>query len=438
MSSPFDLLDDNDDDSSDLDFFFLCHLTKEAEEKEHSSKRQRRRCKRQLQSSERRRQRRHKWHHERISWQSHVEKLNHEIAFEKTYRMSHRAFKKLTSMLEIQIAGNYSKCGTSEPIIPEIVVAIGLRWLAGGSYIDIRHADGCSIASLYRCRDLFIDAVLNCGELEIVFPKEKEEFIKLASSFECKSSEGMMRGCVGAIDGFLATINRPTIVESGNNPGSFFSGHYMTYGINVQAVCDADSRFIYFGVIAPGKCSDQVAFERTSIFDRVAAFNTGFYLVGDAAYTLSDVMLVPFVGSQRDDPTQDTFNFFLSQLRIRIEMAFGLLQTKWCVLKKNLSTSLETSARILDSCARLHNYVINEKIIDNEIMDDNQILTEIIPVSLSPLGWGYLPTVEPLCILPGSSVMRDVILTRLQTLGVQRPPVNIERRRKELHEINLM
>jgi len=83
MSSPFDLLDDNDDDSSDLDFLFLCHLAKEAEEKEHSSKRQRRRCKRQLQSSERRRQRRHKWHHERISWQSHVEKLNHEIAFEK-------------------------------------------------------------------------------------------------------------------------------------------------------------------------------------------------------------------------------------------------------------------------------------------------------------------------------------------------------------------
>ena len=71
-----------------------------------------------------------------------------------------------------------------------------------------------------------------------------------------------MRGFVGAsIDGFLATINRPTIFESSNNPGSFFSGHYMTYGINVQAVCDADSRFIYFGVIAPGKCGDQVAFE---------------------------------------------------------------------------------------------------------------------------------------------------------------------------------
>jgi hypothetical protein len=162
MSSPFDLLDDNDDDSSDLDFFFLCHLAKEAEEKEHSSKRRRRRCKRQLHSSKRRWQWRHKWHLERISRQSHVKKLNHEIAFETTYRMSHRAFKKLTSILEIQIAGNYSKCGTSEAIIPKIVVAIGLRWLAGGSYIDICHAYGCSIVSLWRTRDsIFSQQVLN-------------------------------------------------------------------------------------------------------------------------------------------------------------------------------------------------------------------------------------------------------------------------------------
>ena len=74
--------------------------------------------------------------------------------------------------------------------------------------------------------------------------------------------------------------------------------------------------------------------------------------------------------------------------------------------EKILLTSLETSARILDSCARLHSYAINKKIIDNEIMDDNQIFTAIIPVSFSSLGWGYLPTVErPLCIVPGSSVM---------------------------------
>ena len=106
------------------------------------------------------------------------------------------------------------------------MVAICLQWLADGSYIDIRHAYGCNmIASLYLCRNLFIDAVLYCKELKIIFPEEKEDFIKLAYySFECNSSEGMIRGCVGrAIDGFLATINHPRLLsEGGNNPDSFF------------------------------------------------------------------------------------------------------------------------------------------------------------------------------------------------------------------------
>ena len=107
------------------------------------------------------------------------------------------------------------------------------------------------------------------------------------------------------------------------------------------------------------------------------------------AFTLSDVMLVPFVGSQRDDQTQDAYNFFLSQLRIRIEMAFGLLQTKWAVLKRNLTTGLEKTAKVLEVCARLHNYVIDENKFDKDISglsgsdeadDIQEILAEITPV----------------------------------------------------------
>ena len=408
-------------------FFILCHLALEAETKV--------------------KKRKAKWEHERMSWHSHVKKLCHEDAFEKTYRMSLRAFKKLVYLLESDVIGNFSKCGTATPIYPEIVLAIGIRWLAGGSYIDIRHAYGCSIASIYRCRDLFLEAVLNCDYLKIIFPKTRSDLVKLAIAFEQKSTEGLIRGCVGAIDGFLATISRPTLRDCGNNPGAFYSGHYMTYGINVQAICDVESRFIFFGVIAPGRCSDQVAFERTALPNKTALFDSGFYLVGDAAYTLSDVMLVPFVGSQRDDQTQDAYNFFLSQLRIRIEMTFGLLQTKWAVLKRNLTTGLETTAKVLEVCARLHNYVIDENKVDKDISglpgsdeadDIQEILAEITPVYNSPLGWGYLPTVEKLDVMPGTSVIRDVILERIANMGLQRPPGNIERKRLELHELNLM
>ena len=37
-----------------------------------------------------------------------------------------------------------------------------------------------------------------------------------------------------------------------------------------------------------------------------------YYMVGDAAYPLSNNMLVPFVGSQRNISAQDAFNFYLS------------------------------------------------------------------------------------------------------------------------------
>ncbi len=45
---------------------------------------------------------------------------------------------------------------------------------------------------------------------------------------------------------------------------------------------------------------------------------------------------MPFTGSQRDNSGKDAFKFFLSQVRSRIEMAFGLLQTHWGILNKPL------------------------------------------------------------------------------------------------------
>ena len=64
----------------------------------------------------------------------------------------------------------------------------------------------------------------------------------------------------------------------------------------------------------------------------------GSYVVGDAAYTLSDKCITPFTGSQRLNPTKDAYNYFLSQVWIRIEMAFGLLTTKWQILKRPLGS----------------------------------------------------------------------------------------------------
>ena len=58
----------------------------------------------------------------------------------------------------------------------------------------------------------------------------------------------------------------------------------------------------------------------------------GLYFVGDAAYNLSDFLLIPFTGSQWDDVDNNAYNFYLSQLGICIEMAFGRLVQKLGIL----------------------------------------------------------------------------------------------------------
>jgi hypothetical protein len=87
----------------------------------------------------------------------------------------------------------------------------------------------------------------------------------------------------------------------------------------------------------------------------------GLFIAKDAAYIVTKHLLIPFIGSQHQDHVKDTFNFVLSQLHIRIENTFGLLMTKWCILQKPLEYSLKVNADILQICALLHNFVIDNK-----------------------------------------------------------------------------
>ena len=57
------------------------------------------------------------------------------------------------------------------------------------------------------------------------------------------------------------------------------------------------------------------------------------------------------------DPAQDAFNFYLSQLRIRVEMAFGRLVNKFRILSGKIVGSMDRVSAILMACAWLHNFI---------------------------------------------------------------------------------
>ena len=171
---------------------------------------------------------------------------------------------------------------------------------------------------VFLSRNIFVDAVNTCDTLKIVFPDKEEDCKAVQTGYQAKSSHGLIKGCIGCIDGLLVKIKRPSKKECGNTPSSNYSGNYYCYSFNIQAVCDVNLCFIFFPIAAPGKLSDQAALEKTSLNSILNQLPLGSYIIGDAAYTVSDQMLVPFTGPHHQDSSKDSFNYFLSQMRICI------------------------------------------------------------------------------------------------------------------------
>ncbi len=87
----------------------------------------------------------------------------------------------------------------------------------------------------------------------------------------------------------------------------------------------------------------------------------GKYIFADNAYDCTEHVLTPFHGDQKNEPIKGAYNFYLSQLRIRIEMAFGRLVNKWRIFKRPLRVKLKTAGKVIMCATRLHNFCIDER-----------------------------------------------------------------------------
>eukprot|EP00956_Cyclotella_meneghiniana_P005600 scaffold7209_cov54-Cyclotella_meneghiniana.AAC.1 len=376
--------------------------------------------------------------HQRLNWHEHAQQLMHEGLFVNEYTMSYEAHSNLVEILRPYLQRKEYNSRSSEPIAVEHMVAAGLRHLQGGRVKDARHIIKTSRAACYAAVDDFIDAVNSAPELDIKLPKSPEEWKNVNENFRRRSSHDVMGGTVGAIDGFFQRCNKPTLKEV-RNVLSYFSGHYESYGVNCQAIVLADLQFMYFGVLTPGSTNDIVTFAMSDVLkDLVNNLPLGLYFVGDAAYPLSEKLLTPYVGVHRhSSPYHDSFNYHLSQLRIRVEMAFGRLVNKFRILSGKINGSLERLSAILTACSRLHNFIIQQDgLADAEISHDDENSLEVRANPSAPLGMTYLPTVPDdrfvFSTEAGTSHTRSEIVEWLETNSIARPLHNISRRTREL------
>jgi hypothetical protein len=163
------------------------------------------------------------------------------------------------------------------------------------------------------------------------------------------------------LDGYLLAINTPN-KKYAKNVRSYFSGHYQRNGVNIQAMCDAHCRFTFLGVGGPGVSKDRQAVKMSGLSQLIENLPPGYIAIGDCAYQPTEKLIPIFGGDLALIKENDNFNYFASQLRIRIEMAFGLMTKKWCILQRAISSALPSVKHLICCIARLHNFCIDERL----------------------------------------------------------------------------
>ncbi|ETO77568.1 hypothetical protein F444_07251 [Phytophthora nicotianae P1976] len=168
-----------------------------------------------------------------------------------------------------------------------------LRWLGWGSHHDVRSNSGVSVAAFYASIHQIVDGIIDHPELQFEFPTSEPAQRHAAKAFERLSNSCTIKGCVGAVDGWLCPIRVPQKKEV-SRVRSFFSGHYQRYGVNVQACCYHLSRFTAVTCSSPGGTGDAVAFLKWRLSAIVKDLTKGLYIVGDNVYTNTNQLLTPF------------------------------------------------------------------------------------------------------------------------------------------------
>lgn len=171
--------------------------------------------------------------------------------------------------------------------------------------------------------------------------------------------------CFGAIDGKHIEIQAPL------NAGSQFFNYKKTHSIVLMAACDAYYRFTLVDVGASGGNHDSTVFRDSQFGMKILNNelplpepqhipNTNLtlpnFFIADSAFPLHTHIMRPFPGKQLS-LQKKIYNYRISRARRTIENTFGILAQRWRILRRCLTTSIETCDNIVLACVVLHNFI---------------------------------------------------------------------------------
>ena len=370
----------------------------------------------------------------------------------RAYRMSFKAFCVLFRKIKNELDETFKPDGghhsDAYKIRNSLRLSCALRFYAGASIYDLIHSHGISSSQIYDSAWGVADAINNCKDLD--FPGfSHEEQKKNAEGFFNRSAAGFDK-IIGAVDGMLVWTRMPTDEECAmarTGHGKFKCTRKGKYGLNMQAACDSERRFIWISIITPGTTSDYLSYITSDLIKTIkdpGVLLPGHVFVGDNAYVKSVEMATPIKNARPG--VEDDYNYYCSQLCIIIECAFGILVQRWGILRRPLLCNFQRIPALITALCRLHNFCIdnrenvaptrssdivairrcarkNANGADEVRLDENNR-----PVSLLNAADGIRSdTGSRPCRLEGDGFTMDAMLEKVKRLGLRRPKRNCRR-----------
>ena len=195
-------------------------------------------------------------------------------------------------------------------------------------------------------------------------PSSTEDWLKVAKGFH---NNWNFPHTLGAIDGKHIRIKCP------RNSGSLFYNYKKFYSIVLLAVADADYNFLYVDCGAEGRASDSTLWTQSQFAQDIerednplgipepALFpghqgTLNYFFVGDDAFALGEHMMKPFP-SKELTAAQRIFNYRLSRARRVVENTFGILSTRFRILRREIDMEPEGARDVVLACVALHNFI---------------------------------------------------------------------------------
>ncbi|XP_067633226.1 putative nuclease HARBI1 [Eurosta solidaginis] len=213
--------------------------------------------------------------------------------------------------------------------------------------------------------------LVSIGDEYIKWP----EGIELQKTTEKFYQKQRIPGVIGAIDCTHIGIKGP------KDQKEIYFNHKKTYSIVLQAVVDADKKFIDVTCGEPGSLHDYRVLRRSKLFndaDRLheQMFAGSYFIIGDSAYPTTNWLVCPYKDYGNLTQSQRKFNEIHSSTRMVVENMFGLFKGRFRRLMKfTEQTDLQTITNIVVSACVLHNISITHDDLcdaeENEIEESN-------------------------------------------------------------------